>query len=545
MPKPCIAVVGSGYWGKNLIRNFHQLGALAIIVDTNPETLASFAEQYPDVSTSQNLEDALNDDDIDGVVVATPAETHYDVARQALLVGKHVFVEKPLVLEERHGEELIALADKRERVLMVGHLLQYHPVFVKLKEMVKAGEFGRMNYIYSERLNLGKFRREENALWSFAPHDLSMILGLTGEFPCTVQSTGGNYLLRKNADVTMTCMEFPSGLKGHVFVSWLQPIKAQKLVVVGDRKMAVFDDTLPWDQKLTVYSHEICWQNGEPNPKKAVGTPIAVEPREPLREECLFFLSCIQNGGSSPTDGREGLRVLRVLVGAQKSLENGSEVVRIRDAAADPNASFIHESAVIDAGAEIGRNVQVWHFSHVLKNTVIGENTRIGQNVMVGPDVRVGCGCKIQNNVSVYKGVTLEDDVFCGPSVVFTNVHNPRAHVNRMDQIRPTLVRTGATLGANSTIVCGHVIGAYAFVGAGAVVTRDVPDHALVAGNPARRIGWACACGERLAGDLVCPVCAKAYAESEGALVPAPRVGRRPQEACICGEGKGGRNKGE
>ena len=170
---------------------------------------------------------------------------------------------------------------------------------------------------------------------------------------------------------------------------------------------------------------------------------------------------------------------------------------------------FVHPTAEVDENVIIGKNTRIWHFSHILKNTVIGENCNLGQNVMAGPDVHVGNGCKIQNNVSLYKGVTLEDDVFCGPSMVFTNVFNPRSHVRRMDEIRPTRVKKGASLGANSTIVCGVTIGQYAFVGAGAVVTKDVPDHALVVGNPARQTGWICMCGEKLDSTFTCPVCAK------------------------------------
>lgn len=521
---PCIAIVGSGYWGKNLIRNFHQLGALELIVDTNQQTLAEFRKQYPDVRSSTRLEDALENPAIEGVVIATPAETHYEIARRALLAGKHAYVEKPLVLEERHGEELIAIADERELILMVGHLLHYHPAFIKLKELVSSGDFGRINYIYSNRLNLGKIRREENALWSFAPHDISMILALAGEFPDTVQASGGNYLHSSIADVTMTNFDFPSGLKAHVFVSWLHPFKEQKLIVVGDRKMAVFNDTLPWEEKLVSYPHQINWSNGVPTPQKADGTPIPVEPDEPLKRECLHFLECISHGCVTVTDGREGLRVLRVLMGAQRSLEAAGAPIPLRNAEKQANAPFVHETTVVDPGAELAAGVKIWHFSHILKNTSIGENTNIGQNVMIGPDVEVGKGCKIQNNVSVYKGVTLEDNVFCGPSMVFTNVHTPRAHVNRMDQVRNTLVRTGATLGANSTIVCGHTIGAYAFIGAGAVVTRDVPDHALMVGNPARRIGWMCACGERLNRDLACSSCGNVYTVQGNTIVEVPQV---------------------
>jgi UDP-2-acetamido-3-amino-2,3-dideoxy-glucuronate N-acetyltransferase len=171
----------------------------------------------------------------------------------------------------------------------------------------------------------------------------------------------------------------------------------------------------------------------------------------------------------------------------------------------------------VDAGARIGEGTKVWHFSHVLPGTEIGGNCNIGQNVVVGPDVRIGNGCRIQNNVSVYRGVTLEDDVFCGPSMVFTNVFNPRAHIRRMDEARPTLVKRGASLGANCTIVCGVTVGGFAFVGAGAVVTRDVPDHALAYGNPAKVRGWVCECGEKLDGNLACPACGLRYRkEAEG-----------------------------
>lgn len=181
-------------------------------------------------------------------------------------------------------------------------------------------------------------------------------------------------------------------------------------------------------------------------------------------------------------------------------------------------AYFTHASSIIDANVTIGKGTKVWHFSHVLGGSTIGEDCNIGQNVMIGPDVSIGRQCKIQNNVSVYKGVTLEDGVFCGPSMVFTNIYNPRAEIRKMDQVRPTLVKKGATIGANATIVCGTTIGRYAFIGAGAVVNRDVPNHALVVGNPAKQIGWVCACGERLSDDLQCPACERRYESSVGGL---------------------------
>ena len=192
-----IAVIGSGYWGKNLIRNYHQLGALRLICDKNEALLAQYKAQYPEVDICVALSDVLSRPRIQGVVVSTPAETHFHIAREALLAGKHVFVEKPLVLYEHEADELIQLSRHRQAVLMVGHLMQYHPVFVTLKTLASAGELGRINYIYSNRLNLGKIRREENILWSFAPHDISMILSLAGEGPETVQAMAGNYLHEK------------------------------------------------------------------------------------------------------------------------------------------------------------------------------------------------------------------------------------------------------------------------------------------------------------------------------------------------------------
>ena len=174
-----------------------------------------------------------------------------------------------------------------------------------------------------------------------------------------------------------------------------------------------------------------------------------------------------------------------------------------------------HESSYVDEGAVVGAGTKIWHFSHILSGSKIGENCNIGQNVVIGPDAAIGNNCKIQNNVSVYKGVILEEGVFCGPSMVFTNIYNPRAEISKMDQVRPTLVKKGATLGANCTIVCGHTIGRYAFIGAGVVVTKDVPDHALMVGNPAKKIGWMCQCGERLSDDLQCPSCKMKYEKTE------------------------------
>jgi UDP-2-acetamido-3-amino-2,3-dideoxy-glucuronate N-acetyltransferase len=519
---PTIACIGAGYWGRNLVRNFHDLKALRIICDEDQDTGRHFNARYPEIGFTDSVDAVLTDAKVAGVAIATPAETHEVLVRRALMAEKDIFVEKPLCLSADAGKKLIALAAEKKRILMVGHLLWYHPAIIKLKKLIEEGELGRIRYIYSNRLNLGKIRREENILWSFAPHDISVILGLVGEMPDAVNAQGGNYLHDRVADVTVSLLSFPSGIKAHVFVSWLHPYKEQKLIVVGERQMAVFDDVAE-DKKLTLYPHVIGWNGSTPVPNKAEAHPIATESVEPLRAECQHFLECIRTRGTPRTDGQEGLRVLRVLQQCQDAL--GSAPVTSKPTSSQAQrAYFVHESAFVDENVEIGAGTTIWHVSHIMKNSQIGKNCRIGQNVVVGPNVNIGNGVKIQNNVSVYEGVTLEDDVFCGPSMVFTNVFNPRSEIRRMDELRPTLVRRGATLGANCTIVCGITIGQYAFIGAGVVVTKDVPDFALVVGNPGRIVGWMCVCANRV--DLndahtigKCRTCGRTYRKTGNEVV--------------------------
>lgn len=516
-----VAVVGAGYWGKNLIRNFHDLNALGAVCDSDSERLHLFKQQYPSAKMYSAYSDVLRDPMILAVAIATPAEAHADAVREALLAGKDVFVEKPLCLSVEEGEGLVALAKKKGRILMVGHLLWYHPAVLKLKELIAAGELGRIQYIYSNRLNLGKIRREENILWSFAPHDISVILGLLNEMPDHVRAQGGNYLHHQIADVTVSLLSFASGVRAHIFVSWLHPFKEQKLIVVGDRKMAVFDDMEKKD-KLLLYPHSIDWKNNVPIANKADAQVVELDQGEPLRSECLHFLDCVATRTLPRTDGKEGLRVLSVLQRCQMALEKESHRQE-QPVSPIEKKYFAHESAFVDSGVEIGEGTSIWHTSHILKGSRIGKNCKIGQNVVVGPHAQIGNGVKIQNNVSVYEGVTLEDYVFCGPSMVFTNVFNPRSEIPRMNELRKTLVKRGATLGANSTILCGITIGQYALVGAGTVVTKDVPDHALVVGNPGRVSGWMCSCGVKLAknGDhATCPACAKCYAVTTAGAKP-------------------------
>jgi UDP-2-acetamido-3-amino-2,3-dideoxy-glucuronate N-acetyltransferase len=310
--KPDVAVVGTGAWGRNLVRTFNSLGALAAVCDPNPERLAAAPEG---VRRCEGLAEILGDDSVRAVAVATPAATHHEIARAALEAGKDVFVEKPLALEVAQGRELAKLARARGLVLMVGHILRYHPAVTRLAAMLEAGELGRVEYVYSNRLNIGKLRTEENILWSFAPHDISILLGLLGETPDQVACQGGDYLSHGVSDVTVSQFAFPGGVRAHIFVSWLHPFKEQRLVVVGSEKMAVFDDTA--EQKLVTYSHRVEWKNRVPTAVRAAAEPVAIDDTEPLKAECRHFLECLETRAAPLTDGAEGLRVLEVLDACQ------------------------------------------------------------------------------------------------------------------------------------------------------------------------------------------------------------------------------------
>ena len=504
-----VAVVGAGYWGKNLVRNFHSLNALETVCDLTDDVLDRVRQEYR-VATTKDYDAVLGDPLIEAVVVAAPAAQHYELTLRALQAGKHVFVEKPLALHAREGKELVELADERNLVLMVGHILEYHPAILELERLIRQGHLGKIQYIHSTRLNLGKLRTEENILWSFAPHDISVILEILGESPVRVAAHGGSYLNPPHVDTTLSTLEFSGGVKAHIFVSWLHPFKEQKLCVIGTHKMAVFDD-LEAEKKLVLYAHRVNWLDRKPVAERDGGHVVELPKDEPLRKECEHFLDCVVKGSRPRTHGKSGLRVLEELDACERSLNEGGIPVPLIP---DSPRYFAHPSAVIDQPSEIGEGTKIWHFSHIMKDSVLGAGCNLGQNVVISPGVRIGRNVKLQNNVSVYTGVELEDDVFCGPSMVFTNVINPRSHINRRNEYQKTLVKRGATLGANSTVVCGVTVGRYAFVAAGAVVTHDVPDYGLVMGVPAKPVGWMCSCGERLPqamGPVSCAVCGKVY----------------------------------
>lgn len=327
-PMNHVAVVGAGYWGINLVRNFSKLGVLGRICDFSADRVATLQQQYPGVPAGCTYEEVLDDPTIRGVVIATPAQWHYSMASKALLAGKDVYVEKPMTLHCPEAEALTKLAEQQERILMVGHLLEFHPAITRLAELVEQGELGPIEYIYSNRLNLGKVRREENALWSFAPHDISVILMLLKAMPFQVTATGGTYLQPNIADVTVSTMLFDRGVRSHIFVSWLHPYKEQKLVVVGQRRMAVFDDVRK-TEKLQIFDKRIDLVNGEFVVEKPAGRPVDFSGDEPLLLECRHFLECIESRRTPKTDGHDGWRVLKVLEACQRSLSMNGEPVQL------------------------------------------------------------------------------------------------------------------------------------------------------------------------------------------------------------------------
>lgn len=520
------------------MRNLYELGVLHTACDSNRNIISEQKKIFNNINFTQSFDEVLQSKDIKAVAISTPAATHSKFVKQSLLAGKDVFVEKPLSLTVKEGQELVKIAEKENRILMVGHILQYHSAVIKLKELISSGKVGKIQYIYSNRLNIGKLRTEENILWSFAPHDISVILMFLEEEPVKIMAFGEDSINKGVYDTTMTSLEFGSGVKGHIFVSWLHPYKEQKLIVVGSEAMVVFDD-LNRD-KLCVYPHKIEWKEGKiPVACKADYHVVPVKNVEPLKQELKHFLECVKERKDPKTDGNEGVRVLKVLEQAEESLSQ-----RVRqgfdrfqpDKNVTPSLSkgypespsrrpepaegsllknyFVHESSFVDEDVEIGEGTNIWHFTHILKSSKIGNNCIIGQNVMIGSDVTIGNKCKIQNNVSIYKGVTIEDEVFCGPSSVFTNVYNPRAFIERKHEFMDTLVKKGATIGANATIVCGITIGKYAMIGAGAVLKANVQDYAVVVGVPARQIGWTCKCGTTLKcsdDHALCKYCGNEY----------------------------------
>lgn len=323
---PSVGVIGFGHWGRNLVRNVAALGALRAVCETDGKARQDFASLYPDVPVVDQPDALFADAGVAAVMIATPAISHGRLLRKAIQAGKHIFVEKPLCLDVTEAQTAVGLAKQAGLVLMVGHLLLYHPAFLALRGAVAAGTLGRLRYIYAQRASLGRIRREENALWSFAPHDISMILALTNAMPRRVIAAGGHYLSSNVADTSLSHLTFADGVQAHIFVSWLHPYKDHRLVVVGERAMAVFNDAAEGPGKLQLFRHTAEWSGDIPLVQRAEAQPIDYDPVEPLRRECETFLAAIRGEAGPPSDGDEGVRVLRVLTACQRALESGQPV---------------------------------------------------------------------------------------------------------------------------------------------------------------------------------------------------------------------------
>jgi UDP-2-acetamido-3-amino-2,3-dideoxy-glucuronate N-acetyltransferase len=512
-------VVGGGRWGKNHIRTLHEMGCLAAYVESHEGTRVALAKQWPAARAYAAIQDALADD-YDGFTVATPAETHFPIASAILGRGKPVLVEKPLALTAKDARALGALAAEKRASLMVGHVMLFHPAVQKIAALIKGGKIGKLEYLYSNRLNLGTVRTEENILWSFAPHDISIFQMIIGSQPTEVISRGGVFLRPGIHDSTMTVLSYPNNIVGHIFVSWLHPFKEHRLVAIGSKGMLSFEDSSE-KKEILFYEKGIDWVQGEPKKREGPTESIAYDKKQPLDAEMEYFVDHLDK----PVEiaGKENaIEVLDILERATESLLGRQE----KKTAEPPKLPYyVHPSAIVDEGCTIGKGTKIWHFAHIQKNAKIGEGCSFGQNVNVGPNVVIGNQVKVQNNVSIYEGVTLEDYVFCGPSMVFTNVLTPRSKYPQpsASAYSKTLIKEGASLGANCTVVCNHTVGRHAMIAAGAVVTKDVPDYALMAGVPARRIGWICECGQRLseANDPACPKCQRKYVIEDRLLRPA------------------------
>jgi len=320
-----VAVVGLGYWGPNLARNFAALPGceLAWCCDASEAARVRWAPAFPQTRLTADLEDLLADDALDAIVLATPVPTHGSLAEQVLRAGKHCFVEKPLAQSATEAERAVAAARETGRTLMVGHLLVYHPGVAKLKEIADAGELGDIHYLYSNRLNLGKLRADENALWSLGAHDVSVVLHLAGEEPHWVEARGESYMRPGIEDVVFGFLRFPSGLAAHLHLSWLDPHKERRFTVVGARRMATFDD-MALERKVTVYDKgfdQDAGSYGEYITRSGDIWSPRIDNREPLRLECEHFVACVRERRAPVSDGDAGLRVVRVLEGLQESLD--------------------------------------------------------------------------------------------------------------------------------------------------------------------------------------------------------------------------------
>ena len=497
-----LAQVGTGYWGVNILKSLYSLkdGLLDTICDINQKVLDDLKLLYPEVNMVIDFNLVLLNPEITAVFIALPAEMHYSFGKRVLEAGKDLYIEKPITLNVDEAEDLLRLSRENNCILMVGHLLNYHPAIEKIKEIIKSDRIGKIKNIVSNRLNLGIFRVQESVMWSFGCHDISVILSLCGnKLPESVNCFGQSNITPGIHDITNTVFQIDD-IYVNINLNWLNPFKEQKMTIICERGMLLFDDMEPIN-KLKLYENYITacarslvnqsftrhtLEKSIPVANKTIGQNISLDLSEtPLIRECRHFVECCRTRKKPLTDGEEAIRVLKVLHMCSDKLKPEMVPKMVLDES--KLDYYVHESSIVDSGANIGTSTQIWHWSHITSSAEIGERCNIGQAAFISG--KLGNGCKVQNNVSVYLGVECGDNVFLGPSCVFTNDLNPRAAHPKHGEYVKTYIEEGSTIGANATIRCGIRIGKHSLIGAGSVVVKDVEEYAIMVGNPARQIG--------------------------------------------------------
>jgi predicted dehydrogenase len=315
-----ICVVGGGYWGKNHIKTLNELGALGGIVDSNKETLLKYKATYPDLNLYQSINDALNKNNFSGFIIATPAKTHFKLAKIIISNSKSVLVEKPFALDLEEAKEMVSLSKKHKVNLMVGHLLLFHPAIIKIKQIIDKGEIGKLHYMYSNRVNLGKVRSEENVFWSLAPHDISIFQYLTKSFPNEISAKGSNFIQNEIFDSTISYFKYPNNIDGHIFSSWLHPFKEHRLVIIGSEGMICFTDS-DNNSPLLLYPNKIDISNGIPNEIKGNPKEINYESEMPLKKELEYFISNLNSSDIKKANAKHALEVTKIMVKVSKELK--------------------------------------------------------------------------------------------------------------------------------------------------------------------------------------------------------------------------------
>mgnify|MGYP001194654278 CR=1 FL=1 len=315
-----VCVVGGGYWGKNHIRTLHDLNMLGAIVEYDKPTLDSYSKDYSNIQLYHSVDEALKNDSLKGFTLATPASTHFEISKKILLSKRHLLVEKPIALEIQHASELNLLADKNNLTLMVGHVMLFHPAIIKIKEIIDAGKLGKLQYIYSNRLNLGKVRNNENVFWSLAPHDISIFQYLTNSFPTAIKAEGSSFLQEGIHDSTITLLKYPNGVEGHIFVSWLHPFKEHRLTIIGSEAMLTFEDSLD-GKPLKFYSKKFEMSSGVPEKLDGPVEKIIYEDKMALTEELKYFCDHLDEKRPEIANGKHALEVTNILVKASNQLE--------------------------------------------------------------------------------------------------------------------------------------------------------------------------------------------------------------------------------